>query len=230
MKLTLFYSTLQNCILFFFIFIAGDEFSDKPETRKDYNTQSNNDVELELENKERQEYEEEYMTRLVMSKKDKQRRKRALEGRSGGFIVDNLRSNGLTEIEDYSALDRLISQAKDGGYSSDEGESSQWNEKDKRMRKTLQKLEQEQRKGRKSQSGDADVEYRDPADVARRAQDRASAKMRRNGGGDVPEWGEEGPGRNERKNKNLKMDNSDNEDEYYKKSKMKQKGTYTKRR
>ena len=97
------------------------------------------------------------------------------------------------------------------------------------MRKTLQKLEQEQRKGRKSQSGDADVEYRDPADVARRAQDRASAKMRRNGGGDVPEWGEEGPGRNERKNKNSKMDNSDNEDEYYKKSKMKQKGTYYKK-
>ena len=116
MKLTLFYYTLQICILFLYTyFIAGDEFSDKPEMRKDYNTQSNNDAELDLENKERQEYEEEYMTRLVMSKKDKQRRKRALEGRSGGFIVDNLRSNGLTEIEDYSALDRLISQAKDGG-------------------------------------------------------------------------------------------------------------------
>ena len=101
--------------VYYLYFIAGDEFSDKPEMRKDYNTQSNNDAELDLENKERQEYEEEYMTRLVMSKKDKQRRKRALEGRSGGFIVDNLRSNGLKEIEDYSALDRLISQAKDGG-------------------------------------------------------------------------------------------------------------------
>ena len=47
------------------------EFSDKPEERKDYNTISNNDVDLETENKERQEYEEEYMTRLVMSKKGK---------------------------------------------------------------------------------------------------------------------------------------------------------------
>ena len=54
------------------------EFSDKPEERKDYNTISNNDVDLEAENKERQDYEEEYMTRLVMSKKGK--------GRVGGGV------------------------------------------------------------------------------------------------------------------------------------------------
>ena len=116
------------------------EFSDKPEERKDYNTISNNDVDLETENKERQEYEEEYMTRLVMSKKDKQRRKRALEGRNSSGI-DNIRQNGLHEIEDYEALDRLIQSTKD------DGADAEWDDKDRRMRKTLQKLEQEQRKG-----------------------------------------------------------------------------------
>ena len=59
------------------------------------------------------------------------------------------------------------------------------------MRKTLQRLESEQRKGTTHIGGDDDVEYRDPAEVARRAQDRASAKMKRQQGGAVPEWGEE---------------------------------------
>lgn len=44
---------------------------------------------------------------------DKQRRKRALEGRNGSGI-DNIRQNGLAELEDYEALDRLIQSTKDG--------------------------------------------------------------------------------------------------------------------
>ena len=53
------------------------------------------------------------------------------------------------------------------------------------MRKTLQRLESEQRKGTTHIGGDDDVEYRDPAEVARRAQDRASAKMKRQQGGET---------------------------------------------
>jgi hypothetical protein len=102
-------------------------------------------------------------------------------------------------------LDRLIQSAKDG-----EGGNAEWEEKDRRMRRTVQKLEQKQRSRDKNQlSGDADVEYRDPADVARRAQQRASSKMRKQQQGEEREkdrWNEDDG-------------DDDGEDEYYKKAK-----------
>jgi hypothetical protein len=81
-------------------------------------------MELEKEDKERQDYEEEYMTRLVLSKKDKHRRRRALEGRDGG--VDNLRSNGMHDLEDYAALDQLIQSAQNGESGHQQEDDGEW--------------------------------------------------------------------------------------------------------
>ena len=88
---------MDYSFLFFFSQFFSSIFHFNKTKTTDYNSFAINDMELEKEDKERQDYEEEYMTRLVMSKKDKHRRRRALEGRDGG--VDNLRSNGMHELE-----------------------------------------------------------------------------------------------------------------------------------
>ena len=84
-------------------------------------------------------------------------------------------------------------------------------------------------------------EYRDPTEVARRAQDRASAKMKRQQGGAVPEWGEEDEsysfGRGGKKYKTNKKgkkveeeEEEEREDAYYKQVKSKISGDKRKRK
>ena len=148
------------------------EFTDRPEEVEDAFRGAGGDAELARENAERQAYEEEYMTRLTLTKKDKQRRKRALQGSSGN-VLDNRAGNGLHDIEDYEALDELINMNAEasgmGGAAAFEDQMRA--EKSKRRQKELRRFEQQQRNGVKRISGDADVEYRDPADVARRRED-----------------------------------------------------------
>ena len=145
----------------------ANEFSDKPEMVQQERT---GDKRLDREEAERERYEEEYLTRLVVTKKLKKARKAAL--RKKGMV------GSLGQLDNFGKIDMLMNQEGEA----EKMERLEW-ERRRALKNQLNQLEQQQRQGSKRSdalSGDADVLYRDPQDVSRRAQQEMTRKAMMN--------------------------------------------------
>ena len=140
----------------------ANEMSDRPELMQEERT---GDARLDRIEKERERFEEEYMTRLVVGKKLKKQRKAAERKK-------NMVATTLGNLDDFDRIDELMNEETE----TEKMAKLEWDRR-RALKAQLNQLEQEQRNIRKGVghiSGDADVEFRDPKDVARRAQQEMS--------------------------------------------------------
>ena len=135
----------------------AQEFSDKPEEIREERT---GDARLDRLEAERTRFEEEYMTRLTVTKDLKKKRK-AAERRKGMV-------GGIGKFEDFDEIDAMINEETEA----EKMAKLDWDRR-RAMKQQLNQLEQQQRKGSRRNdglSGDQDVEFRDPKEVQRRIQ------------------------------------------------------------
>ena len=140
----------------------ANELSERPEELQEERT---GDARLDRIEKERERFEEEYMTRLVVGKKLKKQRKAAERKK-------NMVGTTLGNFDDFDRIDELMNEETE----TEKMAKLEWDRR-RALKAQLNQLEQEQRNMRKGNgriSGDADVEFRNPKDVARRAQQEMS--------------------------------------------------------